>query len=79
MARSSTPPVRELAEALVQTMVFINPREWELALVLYRSLAAGEPVSPGSLAEEVRRDPGVTESPLTRVELGVDSTGGRPA
>jgi alkylmercury lyase len=50
------PPIPELAETLVEAMPRLNPGEQQLALALYRRLAAGEPVSPGALADELDRN-----------------------
>lgn len=56
MTKTSKPPIGALAEALVEAMPVLDPREQQLALALYRRLAAGKPVSPSGLARELGRD-----------------------
>jgi alkylmercury lyase len=54
--RTAKPPIADLAETLAAAMVALDPGEQELALGLYRTLAEGEPVSVGALADDLGRD-----------------------
>lgn len=66
MAKTSKPPIAALAEALAEAMPVLDPVEQELALALYRRLAAGEPVSPSVLARELVSDPDEINEVLER-------------
>lgn len=58
MSHETRPEIPELAKVLAGAMPALPPDQQELALAIYRQLAAGEPVSAGALAEQLSREEG---------------------
>lgn len=58
VSQVTKPDVAELARTLAGAMWTLSPDDQELALAIYRRLAAGTSVSLGAVAEELGRDEG---------------------
>ena len=61
---ATSPEISSLAEAIAGSMATLSVEEQRVAVALYRQLAGGEPVPPGSLATELGADDDAIERTL---------------
>ena len=66
VANATKPPMPEFAESLAGAMPALGPAEQQLALAVYRRLAAGDPVPPSALATELGRGEAEVDETLDR-------------